>query len=276
MQGRWVHLSAVVIMLSACGTPPQNAAGKAADGRPQAPSARASEYKAVEPIVTGDARTRAKAHTDLGLLYLGAGNFAVALQEAKLALQAESGYAPAYNLLAQTHLGLGEVPQAQEYFEKAYRLGPADPDIAVDYGMFLCLQGQERRAIDMFMSALKNPLYRTPTIASTNAGLCAQRLGDMQAAEQHFQRALMAEANNPAALLNLAELQYRRGGLVEARRSVSEFHRVVDAVPESVWLALRIERKLGDRSAEAGFASQLRRKFSSSEQYQAFLQGRFD
>jgi type IV pilus assembly protein PilF len=39
---------------------------------------------------------------------------------------------------------------------------------------------------------------------------------------------------------------------------------------------LRIERKLGDRLAEASLATQLRRRYSNSSEYQALLRGDFD
>jgi type IV pilus assembly protein PilF len=43
-----------------------------------------------------------------------------------------------------------------------------------------------------------------------------------------------------------------------------------------VWLALRIERKMGSRLAESGYASQLRRDFAGSPEYQALQRGDFD
>ena len=45
---------------------------------------------------------------------------------------------------------------------------------------------------------------------------------------------------------------------------------------ESLWLALRIERKLGNREAEAGYASQLRRRFKDSAEYKSLLQGQYE
>jgi type IV pilus assembly protein PilF len=45
---------------------------------------------------------------------------------------------------------------------------------------------------------------------------------------------------------------------------------------EALWLGLRIERKLGNRVAEGGFASQLRSRYPSSAEYQEFLKGNFE
>ena len=45
---------------------------------------------------------------------------------------------------------------------------------------------------------------------------------------------------------------------------------------EVLWLALRIERRLGDRAAEASLANQLRRRFPASPEFAAFQRGAFD
>ena len=45
------------------------------------------------------AQARAKNNVDLGIAYMGVGNFGVALDEARSAIQHDSSYAPAYHLL---------------------------------------------------------------------------------------------------------------------------------------------------------------------------------
>ena len=45
---------------------------------------------------------------------------------------------------------------------------------------------------------------------------------------------------------------------------------------ESLWLGVRIERKIGDRQAEASYSSQLRRKFAGTPEHQALLQGKYE
>jgi type IV pilus assembly protein PilF len=62
----------------------------------------------------------------------------------------------------------------------------------------------------------------------------------------------------------------------EARTLVGRYNKLVRPSAESVWLALRIERKMGSRLAESGYASQLRRDFAGSPEYQALQRGDFD
>jgi type IV pilus assembly protein PilF len=57
---------------------------------------------------------------------------------------------------------------------------------------------------------------------------------------------------------------------------VARHNRLVAPSAESLWLAVRIERKLGERVAEQSFANQLRRRFPGSPEYQALQRGQFD
>ncbi len=274
----------VLWMLAGCagGAPGGSAArstpaGAATDRAPTTrASAPVSDYKPVEAIVTGASRTRAKAHTDLGLAYLEAGNVSVALEEGRMALRDDSSYGPAYNLMGLAHMYLGEKPQARENFEKALRLSSNDPDVNNNYGWFLCQNGEPARAMQLFAEAINNQLYATPTRPYTNAGLCALQSNDLQTAEVNFLRAVNADPGNGQALYNLALLFYRKGNYLEARKHVSDFHALRDPVAESLWLAVRVERKLGDKVAEAGFASQLRRRFAGTPEHQLLMQGNYD
>ena len=99
---------------------------------------------------------------------------------------------------------------------------------------------------------------------------------DLQTAETNFLRAVNADPGNLQAIFNLAALFYRKGNLYEARKYLSDFHAQRDSVAESLWLAVRIEHKLGDKVAEAGFAGQLRRRFAGTPEHQLLMQGKYD
>lgn len=236
----------------------------------------AAELPVSEQAPVGDMQNRAKAHADLGMLYYEAGNTGVALQEARLALQADGAYAPAHNLLGLIHMLLDERPQAQASFEQAYRLAPGDPEIANNYGLLLCREGREREAIELFLSAARNPLYKTPSRPYTNAGLCSLRMKDEKGAEDFFLRAAKLDAKNVQAIYHLSSLALRRGDLFNARKYLGDIHSQIEPNAETLWLGVRIERKIGDRQAEAGYASQLRRKFAGTAEHQALMQGKFE
>jgi len=61
----------------------------------------------------------------------------VALSEARIAIAADSGYAPAYNLLGLVYGDLREKELAEEAFQRALRFNPNDPDTNHNYAWFL-------------------------------------------------------------------------------------------------------------------------------------------
>lgn len=225
---------------------------------------------------TSDTRQRAKVHTELGSLYLQDGRFAVALEEARISLAIDATYAPAYNLLGLTHMFLNETKLAEENFERALRIAPGDPEINNNFGWFLCQSGREQRSLDFFFKAARNPLYATPTKPWTNAGICSIRLKDDKAATDHLVRARRLDPGNTQAIYWLGDIAYRQGRLVEARQLVSELDRMIEPTPETTWLALRIERKLGNREAELRHATQIRRRFQNSPEFVKLSQGQYE
>jgi len=224
----------------------------------------------------GDPRNRARIHTELGSAYFERGNLGVALEELRIAISADPTYAPAHSVLGLVHMDLRENDAAQQNFAQALALSPNDPDINNNYGWFLCRTGREEKSITYFLAALKNPLYNTPARSYVNAGLCSMNLNGGRDAIDYFERALRSEPDNPLALLNLASLQYKHGRLGVARQLISRFNKVVEPTAESLWLALRIERKLRDKAAENALAVQLRRRYAGSPEYQNLLKGQFE
>ncbi|MBI4292698.1 MAG: type IV pilus biogenesis/stability protein PilW [Betaproteobacteria bacterium] len=221
-------------------------------------------------------RERARIHTELAVAYFERGNMGVALEELRVALAADSSYAPAYNVLGLVHMDLKEMDLAQNNFDRALRIAPNDPDLNHNYGWFLCQTGREEQSLRYFLAAVKNPLYPTPQKSYAVAGSCALRKNMDSDAVDYFQRALRLDAAYPPALVNLANLRYRRGELMEARELIGRFNKLLDATAESLWLALRIERKLGDKAAENHYATQLRRGFAGSREYQNLVKGMYE
>ncbi len=237
---------------------------------------RTAEQATSQQTATSDSQQRAKVHTELGSLYLQRGSLAVALEEGRIALSADANYAPAHNLMGLAYMQLRENNAAEKSFEQALSVAPNDPEINNNFGWFLCQTGREQRSLPYFNAAIKSPLYTTPAMPNVNAGICLLRINDQNAAEEYFMRALRLDASNPRAMFYLADIGYRQGRVAAARQHLSELHRVVEPSAESLWLAVRIERKIGDREAESHYAAQLRRKFPGSPEYSKLMQGQYE
>ena len=224
----------------------------------------------------GDPRNRAKAHTELASLYFERGNLGVALEELRIATDADPTYPQSHGMLGLVYLQLRENQLAEQSFQRGLGLAPQDPDLNHNYGWFLCQTGRENDAIKYFMQAIRNPLYATPSRSFAAAGTCALRKDQIKDAEEYFLRALRIDRDDPPSLLQLGQIRYRQGNYDESRRLVSRFNKLIQPTPESLWLALRVERKLGERNAEAGFAGQLRQRYPGSREYQLLQRAEFD
>lgn len=225
-----------------------------------------------------DPRNRAKIHTELGALYFQDGNMGVAIEELRIALDADSGYYPAYSVRGLVHAYLKEYTKAEEDFQRAISFAPNDPDVNNNYGWYLCETGKERQSISYFLTALKNPLYQTPGRAYTNAGTCALRAGDQEGAERYLTQALRISSDGaPQARVQLAKLHYQRGQIDQSRRYVSEAMKMMEPPSvDALWLGLRIERKMGNKVVEGDYAALLRLRYPNSPEYAAFLKGNFE
>ncbi|HTY04549.1 MAG TPA: type IV pilus biogenesis/stability protein PilW [Rhodocyclaceae bacterium] len=258
----WLLAVPAVLALGACGSTPFV-------------GSTVAQTPVSQQEVVGEARRASKAHTDLGMVYLRQGQLNVAFDEARKAIDADSSYPLAYNLLGLVQMYLKENAAAEATFGEALRLAPNDPEINNNYGWFLCQTGRERQSIPYFVTAADVPLNVSPTKPLTNGGVCSVMVGDDKTAEDLLQKALRADPQNADAMFVLAELYYRNNRLTEAQTKLEQMQRFSEPAAPSVWLGLRIERKLGNRDAERRYATQLRRSFSESREYQLLMQGRY-
>jgi type IV pilus assembly protein PilF len=218
----------------------------------------------------------ARLRAELAFNYFQNGQLSVALEEVRTAIAADPNYATAYNVLGLINMDLGDNARAEEAFRRALQIAPNDSDVLNNFGWFLCQTKRERESIERFLAALKNPLYPNPDKSYLNAGICSQRLGNEGAAEDYYLKAFQLNPANPGVLMRLSDMYLKRDDLDKARFYVDRVNRAFEPSAESLWLALRIERRAGDRAAESSFASQLRRRYPNSPESLLMQQGKFE
>ncbi len=230
------------------------------------------------PAAKADPKYRAKIHTELAAAYFEAGAMKVALDEIRLALDADPNFVQAYSLRGLIYGNLKENAKADEDFRKALSLKPNDPDVNNNFGWYLCHSDRARQSIAYFLNALKDPLYDTPDVAYGNAGACAMKAGDLDGAQNYLLNAMrLARGPAPGTRVLMADLLYRRGNFDEAKVYLAEAIKAMDTPSaEALWLGLRIERRLGNKAGEGGYAAQLRSRYPTSPEYQSFLKGNFE
>lgn len=221
-------------------------------------------------------RERARIRLQLAVGYYEQRQMAVALDEIKLAVQADPSFADAYSMRGLIYMDMGETRLAEENFLQAIRLAPNEPDFSNNYGWFLCQNGRERQSIAYFDAALKNRTYRSPAKALNNAGTCSLKFADKIAAERYFSQAFEHEPGNLLTNTSLARLLFERGDYERARFYIGRVMKADVMTADVLWLAIKIERKLGDRAAETSLATQLRRRHGGSVEFAAYQRGAFN
>jgi type IV pilus assembly protein PilF len=223
---------------------------------------------------------RASIRLQLAVGYYQDGKYEIALDEIKQAIAIDPEMADAYGVRALIYTKMNELPLADENYQRALKLAPRNPDLANNYGSFLCGPGAKpAQAMTYFDAALKNPTYATPVSALVNAGNCSLKTKQYAAAERYLMDALrydpdLAPTNAGLARAFYERRNYERAGFFINRLTTTSKLDALSA--ETLWLAIRVARKLGDRTLEASLTAQLQRRFPGSAEFAAFQRGAFD
>lgn len=239
------------------------------------PSGDSGSGAASSPVET-EAGSRARAFTELAAAYFARGQYKIALDELRKAITVDNRFGPAYNVYGLIYMDLAEDKLADENFRRALELDRTDSITHNNYGWFLCTRGRYDEGLEQFAAAIRNPLYAQPEQAMANAGQCAERKGDLALAESNLQKSLKLQPNNPDTILKLASLRFRQGQVLEAQRLIGRHAELAAPTAESLWLAVRVERKLGDRAQEAAYGLQLRKRFADSDESRKLLAGQYE
>jgi type IV pilus assembly protein PilF len=157
------------------------------------------------------------------------------------------------------------------------QLKPRDPDAMQNFGWYLCQQNRFPEADSYFTQALAVPQYREAPRTLLAQGVCQARAGRLAESEATLSRSYELDPGNAATAVNLSEVLYRRGEYERARfyvRRVNNVREVSNA--QTLWLAARIENRLGNRNGVQDFGTQLRNRFPDSREASSYLRGAFD
>ncbi|CAN5406420.1 type IV pilus biogenesis/stability protein PilW [soil metagenome] len=223
-----------------------------------------------------DNQKRARIRMQLAIGYFEQRQFPVALDEIKLALQADPNFVDAYSVRALVYMEMGETRLADENFKQAMKLAPNSPDIANNYGWYLCQNGRESESLAYFDSALKNKSYQSPAKALHNAGVCTMKLKDVAGAEAFFLDAFKLDPSSLPTAVNLAQIYYQRQDYQRSQFYVGRAVKGDLLTPEVLWLAIKVEHKLGNKPVENSLGTQLRRRHPTSRESAAYQRGAFD
>jgi type IV pilus assembly protein PilF len=264
----WAAVLAATTALQACSTTVSTTSGPITepprDTRPTGPE-------------SDDVTRRARVRMELAAAYYSRGQLDVALDETKLALAADPNLGAAHNLRGLIFASKGDDAQADESFRRALQINPRDGDAMQNFGWYLCQRKRYAEADAQFVQALALPQNRDVARTLLAQGVCQAIGGQLAEAERTLTRANELDPANPSTSVNLAEVLLRRGEYERARfhiRRVNNLPAMVSA--QTLWLAARIEHKLGNQTGAQQLGRQLLDRFGDSREAAAYSRGQFN
>jgi len=138
--------------------------------------------------------------------------------------------------LAEEHLRAGRLVESQEWFAKSLALNPDNLNALISLGMVWANQGDNARAIDHYLSALKkNPSTvgtRARLVSSlhNNLGLMLVREGRVPEAVEHFRKAVALFPRSLNGHLNLGNIAFNEDRYADA---IAEYEIAQSLNPEN-------------------------------------------
>ena len=200
----------------------------------------------------GNAVAGARDRVAIAAEYLQSGENDRAMQHLKKAISMDPKSAEAHSLMAILLEREGDPRGADKHYRRAIALKPGFSQAHNNYGVFLFKRGEFRDA-------------------ATNFDKASADLGYPLRA---FLRALRIDAGLPQVNLEMADIAFEKKNLVAARGYYQRFLKLTEKQPQSarsLWLGIRIERRLGDRNALASYELALKRLYPDSAEYKAYV-----
>ena len=217
------------------------------------------------------AQAQARVHTELAARYYQAGQVAVAVQEAQIALDSDAGYVPGHTLLALIYAQLRQNAQADAHFRQALSLSEAQrlptSDLRNSYAWYLCQTDRMAQGLNELSPVLRDPLYGSLDKALVNASVCAARMGQYELADSYVNAALAMRPDFATAYLYRGHLAVQKSQWRAAQADWQMTQKLwVEAseTPETLWLLARIEH--GSPSHRTGAAERLQKQFPASQE----------
>jgi type IV pilus assembly protein PilF len=231
-------------------------------------SACSSKQEAVKEkkISEPDLEQASALNVQLALGYIEREQLGIAQEKLNKAIEQDPENIDAYTTMAYLKRKVNELEQAEDYYLKALKIKPNNPDTYNNYGGLLCQMGRYDEALKEIRRAYEDPFYESPYLAYANAGTCLLDKGDYKEAEKMLRKALRDQPNFAGALLSMAEIGVKTKKYLMARAYIQRYHAVAKPTAESLWLQVQSEKALGAEEHYLKYARRLLKDFPDSEQ----------
>jgi len=209
-------------------------------------------------------------YVQAALDYLRQGDTKNAQRHLKKALALDKDSPKVHQALALTMEMDGEFELARQNFKTALRLDPDFTQARNNYAAFLFRRGEYKEACEQMHKVTDDALYDNRTAAFANLGVCEQKLGQTDAAEIAFKRAVAMDHTYTPALIELASINLEKGDYPAAQSYYDDYRTLTKQTARSLWIGIRLADHFGDKNSLASYALALRNLYPHSAEYQAY------
>jgi type IV pilus assembly protein PilF len=202
----------------------------------------------------------------LGVGYMQQGNFAIALEKLKKALDYNDEFAEAHNAIAVLYEETKQEALADQHYRRAIELDPQYTLARLNYGRFLCAHGKTAEGERQFLMVADDSKPESSEAAYTGAGFCARLAHDMEQAETHLRKALEQNPQSPGALLEMAQVDHAQGKDLEASAFLERYHKIAGYDAKSLWLGIEIAGAVGNNDLRREYTRILVTQFEGSNE----------
>jgi type IV pilus assembly protein PilF len=224
----------------------------------------------------GSREEAAQINLDLGISYLRKGDYEHAQSKLEKAIRDKPDNPTAHRALGLVYEGIGELDGAEKEYRLAVKQDPDDADALDQLAVFVCLHGSADEALTLFDRAVEVPMNARRYIIYTNAGTCAKRENELELAEGYLRKALAANQNYPAALLQISDVAFRRENYLQARAFIERYASRAAPSPSVLWLEYQVEYALGSIPAANQVGQELVDDFPESREARLLLERKRD
>jgi type IV pilus assembly protein PilF len=220
---------------------------------------------------------RARLRLDLALAYFENGQNQIALDEIKIALSIYPQFGQAFNLRALIYAAMGYHELAEKNFMLATKFNPKDANLWHNQAWFYCQTNRPQEAQTFFEKSLQLSTSAESSKTWLAYGICRTKVADWANAESWLLKAYHRDSRNLLVLTNLAEVRYELLKYDLANQLLTEIKDNFgwrDA--KLLWLAWRIQQKLGRIEVAKVIELELSKNFPQSSEWVLLKQGGFD
>jgi type IV pilus assembly protein PilF len=226
-------------------------------------------------VATASRRSQAASlNLQLGYGYLQQGNLQIAKQKLERALSEDPHNPQVHSAMGLLDERLGKDKEADSEYRTSLSMAPHDPSLLNTYAVFLCSHNRAVEGVRNFEEAAANPLYRSPWVAFTNAGVCSREAHHEADAAQLYTRALQSNPAYAEAIYQASDLDFSQQKFAAARVRIDFFLTNNNATPDLLLLGWRIAQAQNDNAAANGYAQRLASQFPASDQARALAASR--